>query len=53
MKNNHNSLDSTSESHKSSIKSKQEDTTYKLNNNRLSHAIVHVHEQCKNEKYIQ
>ena len=53
MKDDHNSLGSTLESHKSSIKGKEEDTMYKLNNNRLSHAIMHVHEQHHKEKYIQ
>ena len=44
MKDDHYSLGSTPESHKSSVKSEQEDTAHKLYNNRLSHAIVHMHE---------
>ena len=53
VKNDHNSLSSTPESHKSSVKSKEEDTAHKLYNYHLSHAIVHMHDQRKNEKYIQ
>ena len=53
MENNHNSLGSMPESHKSSIKSEEEDTAYKLYNDRLSHAIIHMHKQRENEKYIQ
>ena len=53
MKNDHNSLSSMPESHKSSFKSEEEDTAHKLYNNCLSHAIVHMHEQHENEKDIQ
>ena len=44
VKNDHNSLGSTPESHKASVKSEQEDTAHKLYNNRLLHAIMHMHE---------
>ena len=53
MENDHNSLGSSLESHKSSFKSEEENTAHKLYNNCLSHAIVHMHKQHKNKKYIQ
>ena len=53
MENDHNSLGSSLESHKSSFKSEEEDTAYKLYYYHLSHAIMHMHEQHENEKDIQ
>ena len=53
MKNNDHSLSSMLESHESSVKGKEEDTTHKLSNYCLMYAIMHVHEQCEYEKDIQ